>query len=259
MRGMRRAFSPRRDCPPCGAATASKMFRRLAIGGRSGGVLAVSARHLWRCRAVRVERSKLAAIADCGVELEEFDHAAQQANVRVVRPKLAGGEDELRRLERVLRPRCGAILRMARRCCASRRLLDSHRGEQPFAMPPSRLRMAAHQAADGRRPSRKPTSAWGVTLLLTLGSLAFFAGVGLLAVANSVGRRVRCAVGAADDARRRRAAHRRFGVAGGAAMAAQSARLTCDSIRSTTRLGDVQATLERTAGGVVVGRQSAAH
>src|SRR5690349_23675747 len=44
---------------------------------------------------------KLAAIADYGVALEEFDLAAQQAT-SLVRPKLAGGEEDLRRLERLL-------------------------------------------------------------------------------------------------------------------------------------------------------------
>lgn len=109
---------------------------------------------------------KLAAMADCGVLLEEFDRAAVQPAVPVVRPKLAADGDDLRRLERLLRPQLRS---------------DFGHGSPLLREPPIRS-----EAVELRNVSyvRRPQVAWGVNLLLVLGAVTFACGVGLLVAAN---------------------------------------------------------------------------
>jgi hypothetical protein len=109
---------------------------------------------------------KLAAMADCGVSLEEFDRAADQIAVPIGRPKLAGGDDELRRLERLLRPQL--------------------RSDFGHGLPLLREPLIRAEALELRNVSyvRRPKSAWGVNLLLALGAVTFACGVGLLVAAN---------------------------------------------------------------------------
>jgi hypothetical protein len=109
---------------------------------------------------------KLAAMADCGVSLEEFDRAADQIAVPVVRPKLTGGDDELRRLERLLRPQL--------------------RSDVGHGSPLLREPLIRAEAIELRDVSyaRRPKGAWGVNLLLALGAVTFACGVGLLVAAN---------------------------------------------------------------------------
>jgi hypothetical protein len=188
---------------------------------------------------------KLAALADCGVELEEFDQVARQATP-LMRPKLSGGEDELRRLERVLRPTLRSDFSHGSPVLREPAPIDSIHGEQLFAVQPM-LRVATHHSA-AADAVQKPKSAWGVTLLLTLGSLAFFAGVGLLAMANLSGDAFATRWGLATTL-----AGEGLLTCGLASLAVRLWRrgpkvdVRLDSIDE--RLGDVQATLERTVGG----------
>lgn len=115
---------------------------------------------------------KLAAIVDCGVELEEFDRATSCGTASASRPVIAASDDDLRRLERLLRPsvrsdlsHAGATLRAPAPPIAS-----------PPA-PPSRL-----EAQRAYAPSR--TSPSGSKALLVLGGLTFAVGVALLVAAN---------------------------------------------------------------------------
>lgn len=187
---------------------------------------------------------KLAAMADCGVELEEFDQVARQAKP-LMRPKLGGGEDELRRLERVLRPTLRSDFSHGSPVLREPAPLDSIHGEQSFGVQ-QMLRVATQQstAADA---AQKPKSAWGVTLLLTLGSLAFFAGVGLLTLANLSGDAFAARWGLPTTL-----AGEGLLTCGLASLAVRLWRrgrkvdVRLDSIDE--RLGDVQATLERTVG-----------
>ncbi|MBA4106786.1 MAG: hypothetical protein C0485_13610 [Pirellula sp.] len=191
---------------------------------------------------------KLAAMADCGVELEEFDHAAQQAT-SLIRPKLAGGEDELRRLERMLRPTLRSDFSHGSLVVREPAPLGALQGEQSFAVQPM-LRVATHQSA-AADAVQKPKSAWGVTLLLTLGSLAFFAGVGLLAMANLSGDAFAARWGLPTTL-----AGEGLLTCGLASLAVRLWRrgrkvdVRLDSIDE--RLGDVQTTLERTVGGALL-------
>jgi hypothetical protein len=109
---------------------------------------------------------KLAAMADCGVSLEEFDRAAAKVSVPAIRPQLTGGDDELRRLERLLRPQLRS---------------DFGHGSPLLREPPIRA-----EALELRNDSyvRRPKAAWGVNLLLALGAVTFACGVGLLVAAN---------------------------------------------------------------------------
>jgi len=188
---------------------------------------------------------KLAALADCGVELEEFDRAASE-RVSLTRPRLADGKDELRRLERVLRPTLRSDFSHGSPVLREPASLDFMGGEQPLSMQPM-LRIAAHQAVEVDAVHR-PKSAWGVTLLLTLGSLAFFAGVGLLAMANLSGDAFAAQWGLPTTL-----AGEGLLTCGLASLAVRLWRrgrkvdVRLDSIDD--RLGDVQATLERTVGG----------
>lgn len=188
---------------------------------------------------------KLAAMADCGVELEEFDNIARQATP-LMRPKLSGGEDELRRLERVLRPTLRSDFSHGSPVLREPAPLDFMGGEQALGMQ-SALRLAAHRSVEADA-SRKPKSAWGVTLLLTLGSLAFFAGVGLLAMANLSGDAFATQWGLPMTL-----AGEGLLTCGLASLAVRLWRrsrkvdVRLDSIDE--RLGDVQTTLERTVGG----------
>jgi len=187
---------------------------------------------------------KLAAMADCGVELEEFDNIARQATP-LMRPKLSGGEDELRRLERVLRPTLRSDFSHRSPVLREPAPLDFIGSEQALAMQPA-LRLAAHQSVE--EAAHKPKAAWGVTLLLTLGSLAFFAGVGLLAMANLSGDEFAARWGLPTTL-----AGEGLLTCGLASLAVRLWRrgrkvdVRLDSIDE--RLGDVQATLERTVGG----------
>ena len=189
---------------------------------------------------------KLAAMADCGVGLEEFDQVARQAKP-LMRPRLGGGEDELRRLERVLRPTLRSDFSHGSPVLREPAPLDYLSGEQAFAMPPA-LRLARPQHQASAEMTQKPKSAWGVTLLLTLGSLAFFAGVGLLAMANLSGDAFASRWGLPTTL-----AGEGLLTCGLASLAVRLWRrsrkvdVRLDSIDE--RLGDVQATLERTVGG----------
>lgn len=189
---------------------------------------------------------KLAAMADCGVELEEFDHAAQRTT-SLMRPKLVGGEDELRRLERMLRPTLRSDFSHRSPVLREPAPLDSVRGEQSFAMPPE-LRLAGHQRLESAEATQKVKSAWGVTVLLTLGSLAFFAGAALLAIANFSGTAFAARWGLPTTL-----AGEGLLTCGLASLAVRLWRrsrkvdVRLDSIDE--RLGDVQTTLERTVGG----------
>lgn len=109
---------------------------------------------------------KLAAIADCGVSLEEFDRVAAREPVTVARPKLAADGDDLRRLERLLRPQLRS---------------DFGHGSPLLRELPIRA-----EALELRSVSyvRRPQGAWGVNLLLALGAVTFVCGVGLLVAAN---------------------------------------------------------------------------
>ena len=189
---------------------------------------------------------KLAAVADCGVSLEEFDQAAQQAASRV-RPKLVDGDGDLRRLERVLRPTLRSDFSHGSPVLREPAPLEYLSGEHSFAAPSS-LRMATQQHLESAEATRQPRSAWGVTLLLTLGSLAFFAGVGLLAMANLSGDAFAARWGLPTTL-----AGEGLLTCGLASLAVRLWRrsrkvdVRLDSIDE--RLGDVQATLERTVGG----------
>ncbi|MBL9163469.1 MAG: hypothetical protein JNL18_12095 [Planctomycetaceae bacterium] len=191
---------------------------------------------------------KLAALADCGLELEEFDEVARQA-APLRRPKLAGSDDELRRLERMLRPTLRSDFSHGSRVLREPAPLDSIRGDQTLAIQPS-LRIAAHQSVEADVVHR-PKSAWGVTLLLTLGSLAFFAGVGLLAMANLSGDAFAARWGLPTTL-----AGEGLLTCGLVSLAVRLWRrgrkvdVRLDSIDE--RLGDVQATLERTVGGALL-------
>ena len=126
---------------------------------------------------------KLAAIADCGVELEEFDHAARQTASRV-RPKLAGGEEDLRRLERLLRPQMrsdlGHQLPLLREPAEPPAVSDGGAQFELLHRVGSLTPPEGCAAAEAQRPR----SAWGVKLLLILGALTFASGAGLLVAAN---------------------------------------------------------------------------
>lgn len=191
---------------------------------------------------------KLAAMADCGVELEEFDQVARQA-APLMRPKLGGGEDELRRLERMLRPTLRSDFSHGSPVLREPAPLDCIGGEQSLAMQPT-LRIGAHQPVEADA-AHKPKPAWGVTLLLTLGSLAFFAGVGLLAMANLSGDAFAARWGLPATL-----AGEGLLTCGLASLAVRlwrrgrKADVRLDSIDE--RLGDVQATLERTVGGALL-------
>ncbi|BBO34968.1 hypothetical protein [Lacipirellula parvula] len=192
---------------------------------------------------------KLADVADCGVALEEFDRAASE-RASLSRPKLAGGDDELRRLERMLRPTLRSDFSHGSPLLREPAPLDSNYGEQSFAMPPT-LRVASHQPAATDGAYCKPKSAWGVTLLLTLGSLAFFAGVGLLALANLSGDAFAARWGLPATL-----AGEGLLTCGLASLAVRLWRrgrkvdVRLDSIDE--RLGDVQATLDRAVGGTLL-------
>lgn len=126
---------------------------------------------------------KLAAMADCGVSLEEFDRAEQQAPT-LARPPLSGGEEGYRRLERLLRPQLRSDFGHGSPLLREPVTLTdigsgAERIDPLLRIAPSRLRDAA-QGADAHRPR----SAWGVNLLLVLGAITFAGGVGLLVVAN---------------------------------------------------------------------------
>lgn len=185
------------------------------------------------------------AISDCGVSLEDFDQAAEHAASRV-RPRLVDGDGGLRRLERVLRPTLRSDLSHGLPLLREPAPLGALHSEQAFAVPPM-LRVATHHstAAD---VVQKPKSAWGVTLLLTLGSLAFFAGVGLLAMANLTGDAFAARWGLPTTL-----AGEGLLTCGLASLAVRLWRrgrkvdVRLDSIDE--RLDDVQATLERTVGG----------
>lgn len=189
---------------------------------------------------------KLAAVADCGVSLEEFDQVAERAAYRV-RPKLDDDDGDLRRLERVLRPMLRSDFSHGSALLREPAPLDYLSGEQSFAASSS-LRVATHQHLEPAEATRKPKSAWGVTLLLTLGSLAFFAGVGLLAMANLSGDAFAARWGLPTTL-----AGEGLLTCGLASLAVRLWRrgrkvdVRLDSIDE--RLGDVQATLERTVGG----------
>ncbi|QDT74973.1 hypothetical protein [Lacipirellula limnantheis] len=188
---------------------------------------------------------KLAALADCGVELEEFDEVARHA-APLRRPKLAGSDDELRRLERMLRPTLRSDFSHGSPLLREPAPLDSIRGEQPFAIQ-QMLRIAAHQSVEAD-VAHTPKAAWGVTLLLTLGSLAFFAGVGLLVAANLSGHAFAAQWGLPATL-----AGEGLLTCGLASLAVRLWRrgrkvdVRLDSIDE--RLGEVQATMERTVGG----------
>ncbi|WP_428306025.1 hypothetical protein [Lacipirellula sp.] len=192
---------------------------------------------------------KLADVADCGVALEEFDRAASE-RAALVRPKLAGGEDELRRLERMLRPTLRSDFSHGSPLLQEPTPLDSNYGEQAFALPPT-LRVGSHQSTAEGGAYNKPKSAWGVTLLLTLGALAFFAGVGLLALANLSGDAFAARWGLPATL-----AGEGLLTCGLASLAVRLWRrgrkvdVRLDSIDE--RLGDVQATLDRAVGGTLL-------
>lgn len=109
---------------------------------------------------------KLAAVADCGVSLEEFDRAAARIAAPAMRPKLAADNNDMRRLERLLRPQLRSDV--------------GHRSpllrEPPVCAEAFELRNVSYV--------RRPQGAWGVNLLLVLGAVTFACGVGLLVAAN---------------------------------------------------------------------------
>ena len=115
---------------------------------------------------------KLAAIADCGVDLDEFDRARSGSAAAATRPIIGGCDDDLRRLERLLRPSVRSDL--------------SHAGTTlrepapPMASPPGRP--SKLQASGAHLPSR--TSPSGSKALLVLGVVTFTIGVALLVAAN---------------------------------------------------------------------------
>jgi hypothetical protein len=135
-----------------------------------------------RCSAVLLasaEARTVAAISDCGVELDTFSRATQP--LPTVRERL-GGEplnQQLRRLERKLRPPV--------------RRDDAHGFTTRFtSVPPFD---AAHEdvsddlqiaAANLRTEpgSARTTPTWGISLLLAAGGTAFMCGVLLLVAAN---------------------------------------------------------------------------
>jgi hypothetical protein len=112
---------------------------------------------------------KLAAIADYGVSLEEFDLAAAKDSVSIMRPKLAADRDDLRRLERLLRPQLRSDV--------------GHRSPllRESIVPVEAIELCTVSSASY---ARRPKSAWGVNLLLAFGAGTFAGGVGLLAAAN---------------------------------------------------------------------------
>jgi hypothetical protein len=124
---------------------------------------------------------KLAAVADCGVSLEEFDRAAARIAAPAMRPKLAADSNDMRRLERVLRPRLRSDfnhgLPLLRELQPLEGVCASFDRAEPFVRA---------EAVELRNVSyaRRPRAAWGVNLLLTLGAMTFACGVGLLIAAN---------------------------------------------------------------------------
>jgi len=243
VRGVRWALSPRRIlsmwCRHC---------QQDVPAARDHGGPAACSRCLQAFVAVPSDSSpgpKLAAMADCGVGLEEFDQVARQAKP-LMRPKLGGGEDELRRLERVLRSTLRSDYSHGSPVLREPAPFDFMGGEQPLAMQPM-LRIAAQQSVEADA-AHKPKAAWGVTLLLTLGSLAFFAGVGLLAMANLTGDAFAARWGLPTTL-----AGEGLLTCGLASLAVRlwrrSRKVDVRLASIDERLGDVQATLERTVGG----------
>ena len=126
---------------------------------------------------------KLAAIADCGVGLEEFDQVAAQSASRV-RPTLAGGDEDLRRLERLLRPQLRSDF--GHGAPSLRELAELPGvgdGEVLFDLQ-RRVESRTHPDARLAGEVHRPRSGWGVKLLLILGALTFASGAGLLVAGN---------------------------------------------------------------------------
>lgn len=122
---------------------------------------------------------ELAAIADCGVSLEEFDRPTSE--VASARPSIAAGTDDLRRLQRMLRPPVQGELRLSLPLGPAPAVLSE--------MPNSIKLFAPSISPESFAPLRtaakpRPRSAWGVSLLLAIGFATFACGVGLLVASN---------------------------------------------------------------------------
>ena len=185
---------------------------------------------------------KLAAIADCGVSLEEFDR--QKIEVAPARPSLVGGSDDLRRLQRMLRPQVHGEL--------GRSLPLGPVPATLSEMPSSIELFAPEISVESFTPlrttsARRPQSAWGVSLLLAIGFATFACGVGLLVASNMLVHAVAWRWGFAMTI-----AGEGLLIGGLAAMAVRlwrnSRRINSQLEVIDRRLGDVQASVESVAG-----------
>jgi hypothetical protein len=193
---------------------------------------------------------KLAAIADCGVALEEFDRAAAKESAPVVRPKLAADDDDLRRLERLLRPQLrsdfghGLPLLREPLPLGGAGVLGVESRDEPL------IRAEAYELRNVSY-ARRPKSAWGVSLLLVLGAVTFACGVGLLAAANMLVHAVAWRWGFAMTI-----AGEGLLIGGLAAMAVRlwrnSRRMNSQLEVIDRRLGDVQASVGHAGGAGVL-------
>lgn len=185
---------------------------------------------------------KLAAIADCGVSLEDFDRPT--IDVPPARPSLVSGSDDLRRLQRMLRPQVHGEL--GRSLPLGPVPVSLSEPSSPIDLFTPEISVKSFTPLR-TTSARCPQSAWGVSLLLSIGAATFTSGVGLLVAANMLVHAVAWRWGFAMTI-----AGEGLLIGGLAAMAVRlwrnSRRINSQLEVIDRRLGDVQAGVESVAG-----------
>jgi hypothetical protein len=192
---------------------------------------------------------KLAAVADCGVSLEEFDRALQPAPA-LARPTLVADADDLRRLERLLRPQLRSDFGHGQPVLREPATPGLGQWSPTGAIegPCVRVEPLDIRGASYAAYAQRSRSAWGVNLLLAIGAATFAVGVGLLMAANMLVHAVAWRWGFAMTI-----AGEGLLIGGLAAMAVRlwrnSRRINSQLESIDRRLGDVQASIGHADGG----------
>ena len=199
---------------------------------------------------------KLAAVADCGVALEEFDRALPQPTL-LERPKLAAGEDELRRLERLLRPQLRSDFGHGQPLLREPATAGLGQWSPTGTVDAPCVRVAPldHRGTSYAAYAQRSRPAWGVNLLLAIGAATFAVGVGLLMAANMLVHAIAWRWGFAMTI-----AGEGLLIGGLAAMAVRlwrnSRRINSQLEVIDRRLGDVQASVGNAGGAAMFSNNS---